>query len=198
MKHSTKILYLIPLGLFFLLLVPTSTIFAIDKPDNARETTGSPDMREQRKQKVQNRLTEVKLKMCQGKETAIKNRATHLGDLANKMIEKFDAITGRVKEYYTSKVIPSGKTLANYDSLVSDIQTKKEAVQTALTQAQTNVSGFSCDGDAPKEQMTQFREDMQAGKTALKEYRTSIKNLIVAIRSISGTKESTTGSQGEN
>lgn len=203
MKHSTNFLYLIPFGLFFLLLVFAPVISAVGRPYNARETTGtdrnSLDMREQRKQQVQNRLTETKLKVCQTKETTIKNRTTRLGDLANKMIEKFDTITNRVKEHYISKVVPSGKTLANYDSLVSDIQTKKEAVQTVLTQAQTNVSGFSCDGDAPKEQMTQFRSDMQAVKTALKDYRTSIKNLITAVRSISGTsKESTTGSQGEN
>lgn len=197
MKHSSKFLYFIPLGLFLLLLIPAHITFAVDRLDDAREVTGTPDMREQRKQRVQNRLTEVKLKVCQTKETAIKNRLTHLGDLVNKMVEKFDAITGRVKEHYTSKVIPSGKTLANYDDLVSDIQTKKEAVQTALAQAQTNVSGFTCNGNNPKEQMSQFREDMVAVKSALKDYRTSIKNLIVAIRSITGTKEGT-GSKGED
>lgn len=88
-----------------------------------------------------------------------------------------------------SKVVPSGKTIANYDSLVADIQAKKSAVQTALSIAQNDANSFSCTGDDPKGQLTQFRKDMQAVKKALKEYRTSIKNLIVAVRSVTGTIE---------
>ena len=191
MKYSINSLYIIPLGLFLLMPVFSPAVSAVGRPDDAQETTGafrnSPDMREQRKQKIQNRLTEVKLKVCQTKESAIKNRLTHLGDLTNRMIEKFDAIAGRVKEHYTSKVVPGGKTLANYDALIYDVRAKKDAVQTALNQAKTNAGGFTCDGDNPKEQISQFRDDMQTVKSALKDYRTSIKNLIAAIRSITGT-----------
>lgn len=102
------------------------------------------------------------------------------------MQEKFDAIAGRVEEYYTAKVIPSGKTVANYGSLVADIQTKKAAVQTALTTAQSHTGSFTCDGNDPKGQLTQFKDDMRAVKSALKDYRTAIKNLIVAVRSENG------------
>ncbi len=105
------------------------------------------------------------------------------------MEEKFDVIAKRVEDYYTSKVVPSGKTVANYASLVADIQTKKGAVQTALTQAQTNAASFACTSDDPKGQMTQFKDDMRTVKAALKDYRTSIKNLIVAVRSVTGEAE---------
>ncbi len=144
-----------------------------------------------RRQQAQTRLTEAKLKACQARENAIKRRAERLGKLAANMQEKFSAIEGRVEEYYTAKVLPSGKTVANYDGLVADIQTKKEAVQTALTIAQNDAGNFACDGNDPKGRLAQFKDDMRAVKSALKDYRTSIKNLIVAVRSVTGATERT-------
>jgi hypothetical protein len=63
-----------------------------------------------------------------------------------------------------------------------------------VTTAQTNSTNFSCDGNDPKGLLTQFRTDMQTVKQALHDYRTSIKNLIVAVRSVTGEIESATPS----
>lgn len=175
MKKLGRLEYLIPLSLLLFLVVLAPSTFAIGKPD----VVGRP----------QNRLTEVKLKACQAKENGIKKRIGQLGKLATNMQEKFSAVEGRVEEYYTAKVLPSGKTVANYDSLVADIQTKKGAVQAALSQAQGDAGNFACGNDDPKGQLTQFKDDMRAVKSALKDYRTSIKNLIVAVRSVTGTTE---------
>lgn len=186
MKHSTKVLYLIPLGLFPLVIALAPTTFAVNNSGGVRETTDTPGMREQRKQQAVDRLSETKLKVCQSKETAIKKRSTHMGNLANTMITKFDSIATRVETYYTSKVIPGGKTVANYDDLVADIQNKKDAVQTALTQAQASANSFTCDSNNPREQALQFRKDVLTVIGALKDYRTSVKNLIVAVHSVTG------------
>ena len=146
-----------------------------------------PDLPSQAKAAQANageRLTEAKLKSCQAKEATIKQRSDQLTKTAENMLEKFDNIATRVEKYYSDKVVPSGKTVSNYDALVADIAAKKVLVQTALTKAQTDALAFSCTSDNPKGQLTQFREDMQAVKKALKDYRTSIKNLIVAVRSL--------------
>lgn len=166
------------------LLIPltTSSVQAITKPDTV-EKRGDVALR---MEKVQARLTDAKLKACQAREDSIKKRSDQLTRMATTMLEKFDAIEKKVQDYYTAKVVPSGKTVANYETLVADTQTKKTAVQTALSTAQTNANGFTCTGDDPKGQLTQFRTDMQSVKTALKNYRTSIKNLIVAVRSVTG------------
>ena len=117
-KRSIKHRYLILLSLFLLFFTLVPSAIAIGKPDS----TGRP---EGVGRNAQTRLTEVKLKACQAKEKAIKKRTEQLTKLATTMQEKFDAIAGRVEEYYTSKVVPSGKTVANYDSLIADIQAKK-------------------------------------------------------------------------
>lgn len=134
-----------------------------------------------RRDNIENKLTEVKLKACQARESAIKTRSTNLINLVSTMEEKFDAIAERVEKFYTTKVALSGKIVSNYDSLVSNIATKKSDVQTALTKAQDDLVGFSCDGNDPKAQMKDFRLDMQAVKEKLKDYRKSINNLIVAV-----------------
>ena len=140
------------------------------------------------------KLTDAKLKVCQNKESAIQKRDSQLTKMAEDMMTKFDGIATRVETYYTEKVVPSGKTVSNYNALVADIATKKSAVKTALDKASTDATAFKCTGDDPKGQLTLFRVDMQAVKSALKDYRTSIKNLIVAIRSVTGTTQSTTNS----
>lgn len=130
-----------------------------------------------------------KLRSCQARENAIKQRMISLTRLVTNMESKFDSIATRVEKYYTTKVVPSGKTVAGYDGLVADIATKKAAVQTALSTAQSDVNSFSCKSSDPKSQLQTFRVDMQNVKSALKDYRTSIKNLIVAVRSLTGVME---------
>ncbi|KKS13791.1 MAG: hypothetical protein UU67_C0016G0004 [Candidatus Daviesbacteria bacterium GW2011_GWB1_41_5] len=172
--------------LVFLFVLITGSVLAVGKPSDvgAQSTTG-----QENKQQGQNRLIDAKLRACQTREDAIKKRASRLTQLATNMEGKFDKHAQRVEEYYTSKVVPSGKAVANYDSLVADIDAKKAAVAAALTTAQNDANNFSCTGDDPKGQLTQFRKDMQAVKKPLKNYRTSIKNLIVAVRSVTGTTE---------
>ncbi len=127
---------------------------------------------------VGNTRVEGRLRACQAKEKSIQKRMSQLEKMATNMLEKFSKIQGRVEKYYTDKVLPSGKVVANYSTLTADIQTKKTAVQTAIAKVKTSSAGFSCSSDDPKAQMKQFRDGMGEVKSALKDYRTSIKNLI--------------------
>ena len=179
-SHIRTSLYAVFLTTFALLSTLATPVLALSKPLDVPAQAATN----------QAHLADAKLRSCQAKEDAIKKRASRLTQLATTMEGNFDKHAQRVEDYYTSKVVPSGKTVANYDSLVADIQAKKSAVASALTTAQNDATNFSCTGADPKSQLTQFRKDMQAVKRALKDYRTSIKNLIVAVRSVTGTTES--------
>lgn len=172
-SKSTFILSIILLGAFVV-----SPVLAVGKPVTDSVLRSMPP-------KAQLHLADAKLKSCEARETAIKTRAGSLNRLSTSMLEKFAAIAKRVQDYYTA----SGTTVATYDTLVTTIATKKAAVQAALTAAETDVAGFDCSADDPKAHMTQYQKDMKAVKAALKEYRTSIKNLIVAVRSVTGKGE---------
>lgn len=185
-NYSARLKYLPQVAILVSLFVLTvSSVMAVGKPSDVGAQTATGQARQQ----AQTRLSEAKLRTCQAREDSIKRRASRLTQLATNMESKFEKHAQRVEDYYTSKVVPSGKTVANYDSLVANIAAKKAAVQAALSTAQNDAANFSCTGDDPKGQLTQFRKDMQAVKKALKDYRTSIKNLIVAVRSVTGTME---------
>lgn len=149
-----------------------------------RTLRGSPRPFELKK----DRLEAKRLEYCEKHKDEIATRSGSLGKLVAGMLGKFDAILARVQEFYTTKLVPAGKTVVGYDGLVADVAAKKTQVQTDLANAQADVSGFSCTGDNPKGQMTQYRLDMQLVKKDLHAYRTSIKNLITAVKTAAGER----------
>lgn len=134
-----------------------------------------------------------RVKLCQVKEAVIKNRSTRLASSTENMLSKFDSISSRVQDVYNNKNVPQGKVLANYDALLADIKDKQASAQAALQQTKDDVANFSCTLGNPKEQLTAFRQDMQEVKKALKDYRFTIKNLIVAVRSVTGQENRSEG-----
>lgn len=169
------------------MLSTVSPVLAVEKPDDLRnqKATNSPRLNAPR---TATTSPTINPRSCQNREKAIKQQLDHLVQLATNMQIKFDRISQRTQDYYSSKVVPNGKSVPNYNQLVSDIQTKKTAVQTAVNTVKSDVADFNCTSN-PKNLLRKFHTDMQAVKQALKDYRTSIKNLIVAVRSVTGENE---------
>lgn len=129
-------------------------------------------------------LAQGRVRACQAIESGVKNRMQSLVNLATNIENVFNSIATRVETYYTGKVVPSGKTVSSYDTLVANISTKKGVVDTDLASAQSLVNSFSCTSGDPRTLLTSFRLDMQKVKTDLQAFRTSIKNLIIAVRTV--------------
>lgn len=131
--------------------------------------------------------TGKKADACREKSQGITKRSEQLADRAAKMQETFGAIAKRVQEYYTSKLQPSGVTINNYDSLAADIDAKKAAANAAVEKAKASATAFSCEAN-PKERLATYRTDMKATIAALQEYRKSVRNLLVAVRTSNGPR----------
>lgn len=172
----------------------------VDRPEGDKSTMMKPHNQDTMQgQSLEMKNSEGrKLKMCEAREHIVKNRAAHLNQLVIKMEDRFDLIAQRVKNYYTNKLVPSGKTVDNYDALVADIAAKKAVVEEAHTKAQTGFNNFSCASGKPKEAMMKFKSEMLDVKKALKEYRTSIKNLIVAVHKVTGIEKKELREQEEH
>lgn len=140
-------------------------------------------------------LQDVKLKVCQNMSENVTRRSTHLVALVAKMEQTFTSIADGVEQYYLTKVVPTGTTLPSYDALVADIATKKAVVDAMVQTTQTDAANFSCTGNNPAAQLILYRTDMQAVLKGLQDYRTAIKNLIVAVRTLKSVKVSTTPGQ---
>lgn len=136
------------------------------------------------------RLDATKLKVCQLREKAIDNIMARIGDRGQKQLDLFTTIATRVETFYTTK----GKTLSNYDALVADVNAKKAAAQTAVDTVKADKANFKCDGTDPQGAAATFKADLKLEISALKAYRTSVKNLIVGVKSVQGTTSSTENS----
>lgn len=124
------------------------------------------------------------LQSCQSVERALTTRSQHLTQLVIQMEKTFTSIAQGVEQYYLNRVVPAGASLPDYDILVANITTAQNTLTPLVTAAQTDVTDFSCTGNNPVASMTQYRTDMQAVIKGLQVYRTSIKNLIVAVRTL--------------
>lgn len=136
------------------------------------------------------RLDTVKLKVCQIREKSIDNIMARIAERGQKQLDLFTTIATRVETFYTSK----GKTLSNYDALVADVNAKQAAAQTAVNQVKADKVSFKCDGTDPKGAAASFQSDLKLEISALKDYRTSVKNLIVGVKSVQGTASSSQNS----
>ena len=134
----------------------------------------------------EDRLEGQRLRVCETHQEAIQTRTESLLKLSTNMFEKFGSIFTRVDEYYKG----SGMTLAKYDELVAAVKEKKMAAEETMTQAQNEVATFKCDGADPKGNLSRFRTHMQAHIRAMNEYKTSVRNFIVGVRSESGKLKS--------
>lgn len=139
-------------------------------------------------QKKEEIRSQAQVKSCKARETIIKNKSQQVVKFSANMITKFDNISSRTQGFYVNKVVVSGKTVADYDVLVASIATKKAAAQVAVKTAEATATSFNCDSD-PKSQITGFREEVKTVISTLKEYRTSVRNLIVAVHTVLGEGE---------
>lgn len=123
---------------------------------------------------------------CQSREQAIKKRSKKLIGLASNALEVFDRVANRTGNIYASRVARQGKTIPNYQALMTQINDKKAATVSLLNQAKTTATAFSCAANNPQTTVAQFYSDMAAVKRALQNYRASIHNLIVAVAKANG------------
>lgn len=197
--NSKKFTTVLSLLIIFSFVFTTSASAMFVFPRNNRvlsetdESTGSATRRDKIKNRIHDRLEKLKEKfeerlearkekICERIEAKITKRSDRLVEKANNMTTRFDKIAGKVKDYYTEQLVPRGVVVENYDALVASIEVKKMKVSEALDNAGEVVGEFDCSGENPKGILRLFRDDMKSVIIALREYRKSVVNLIVAVR----------------
>ncbi|MBC7746493.1 hypothetical protein H7Y40_00740 [Pedobacter sp.] len=166
------------------------------KTETEQETTSlSQTKADDTKQRVTARLTETKLKVCKNREKSITNIMSRMSDRGTKQLAVFTKISDRAQAFYTEK----GEVLSNYSELVAIVIATKSDADMAVANTKAASTTFNCDEIAPKSMVDSFKESLKVQNTALKSYKTAIKNLIVGIKSVQSdastgdTQESTGG-----
>lgn len=142
------------------------------------------------------RLAAAQLRSCQNRENAINNILNRISTREQNQLTLFGTIATRVENFYTSK----GNAVSNYDQLVAAIDNAKSQAQTDLSAMQSN-NTFSCSSRDPKGIVTVFQGYLKTEIADLQNYRTAVKNLIVAVAkangvAVSDSSQSNTSTQG--
>ncbi len=126
-------------------------------------------------------LAAGQLKACQNREAAITNIMTRIDTRAQNQLTLFGTIATRLETFYTTK----GKTVSNYNQLLAAIASAKAQAETDFGTLQTN-SNFTCSSTDPKGMVTAFQSYLKMEISDLQNYRTAVKNLIVAVATANG------------
>jgi hypothetical protein len=184
---------LITLASLVLLLMPaalaehgaddSSSNTAIAETETEHGTTTNKTS-DDRKTQLAAKLDEVKLKTCQAREHGINTKLKRMAARGQKQLEVFTNIATRVEAFKTKNNL----NVANYDTLVAAVNSQKEAAVAAVDKVNADSANFSCTG--PKGVLQAFQADVKAENTALFNYRQAVKNLLVAVKTASGTTDS--------
>ena len=113
---------------------------------------------------------------CQNRQNAVKTIISRLDTRISNQLSLFTAIAGRVESFYSK----SGNKVTNYNQLLANLSTTSGALRTEYTTLKTN-STFSCSFSHPKAVVNSFLGDLHVVISDLQAYKTSVKNLIVAV-----------------
>jgi|GEM_PF-2320031 len=146
---------------------------AKQRMEAAREKAKSSDDTETKK-------NEAFKKACDNRADNFKNRLENIGSRAQTQQQKIDAIVQRVTAFKESKNLD----VANYDALLADVNAKKQVVADLVTATQQAGQNFTCGAtsDEAKANLATFKDALQQQINAMKDYRTAVKNLIVAVK----------------
>lgn len=134
--------------------------------------------REDAKTQASAKLEEAKQKACENRSESFKKRMEGIASRSERRMEVFNKIAERVEAFAEEKNV----TVANYDELLSDVETKAEALKQAHELVRENAEVFQCNGDNAQTNTAIFKEAIAQEHEAFKEYRDSIKSLIKVVK----------------
>ncbi|GAC1391080.1 MAG: hypothetical protein NVSMB46_02290 [Candidatus Saccharimonadales bacterium] len=180
----------------------TSTSTTAEKPEISstdKPEIKSADVKKQDSKDVESETEKKddieKDNSCKKHQEVVSNIMSRIADRGEKQLAVFDAIATRTEAFYTEK----GKTLANYSELLSVVTANRAVAVSALATVKADKASFTCTQGKGKGIASAFKTDLQTEITALKDYRTAVKNLVVGVKSVESTENkvapTTTGGQ---
>ncbi len=149
-----------------------------------KQAAAREKLAERRDGRVQ-KTAEQRLKVCEARKKSIENKINAYVKHGENKLKNFDAIYERVKNFKTDKKLD----VPNYDALLAAADAKQIAAAEAVAALKELTADFDCATSDPAMTIAAIKEATADTRTALKEYRTSIKNIVVALAQVNKTDE---------
>ena len=129
------------------------------------------------------RLSTKRLHVCEDRQDRINEIFSNATDRNKKQLEVFKKIQTLVENFYEDK----GLSASGYDAAVTNANDKMTAAQAAIDASEGLT--FDCNSADGAHPGSVIREAMKSRHTALKAYRTAVKDLIVLVKQSLDDKE---------
>lgn len=124
-------------------------------------------------------LSESVKKSCQSREAAVREIIDRAKTTGAHHFESISNIYANIISYAEKKHI----ALTKFADQIANVESSKSSARAALSQAQTLGDDFNCDDAAPKAAASVFLATKKKQSAALRSYRDSVKQLLVAVKS---------------
>ncbi len=135
---------------------------------------------------VQNDTRERFKQSCEARKSSYQARLTGIANRAERHINIVDKIVERVKAFVNTNNL----SVTNYEALTADVEAKslvahnlQEAIKLKATEA------FSCERGVAIENARVFGDILAQQTDAFKEYKASVKDLIVAVKTAASQRD---------
>lgn len=160
----------------------TSVAFATNDQNNGESNEKKVNQdKKPKKHEIASKLDDTKRSTCQKREKKIKKIMQSMQLRSERQLDVFNKIAERTKSFYEAKQ----RSVASYNDLVAAVDEKKSAAEIALQAGSSIIADFSCSEDDPLVLKDLFKTQLQEQIAALKAYKTTVNDLIVAVKSAS-------------
>ncbi len=135
--------------------------------------------------KAEQRLNDDKKQKCHRVEANIDLHTKNFTAHTERQLKLFDSISQKVQDFAKRKNL----TVAQEQTLLAQIATAKAKVNQDLSTLRSDSEAFKCDGANPKGSLKAFHSDAALVRSDLKAYRTSVRQLIQAVRQANGQSQ---------
>lgn len=152
--------------------------------NEARTAQQREENKEVRQERRQGKLDDARKRICESRVKNVERIMNKAATQGQKHLEVFNKISNRVQEFYANR----GLAVDNYDTLIANVSAKKVAAEVAITAVKDNTTTFNCSGENPIGTADMFSGKIRAMHVALKEYRTAIKDVLVAVKTANAAR----------
>lgn len=147
------------------------------------------EMREGKQEKTAEKLQKV----CENREKAVNNKLKAFNNAADKHLTRLNGVFDKLQSFQAEQQ----RDVANYDELVATANEKKQAATDAVTALKELAVDIDCTSTDPASSLGAVKTAAKDAREALKEYRKSLKDIVVALAQADKTTETDTTDTSE-
>lgn len=132
---------------------------------------------ESARKNVQTQTQEKRKQLCENRKNAIDNKLNAFTAAADKHLARLNGAYTKLKDYQTKNNV----SVSNYDELISAADAKQQAATEAVAALKSVSGGIDCSSADVAVQLKTVKEAAATARNALKAYRTSLHDILVAL-----------------